>query len=165
MILPAAFVVVVVVVLLTFFALPSQAFDQGDEMDANANFTPQQRVLAVAISHAEGYGLANAIPTEANNPGDLVLPGWQGQSLGSEKISVLTSDTPDNPVPPNGGWFRLYRQIRLIDQGNSTVYNISMTISEMAKKWTATDPEAWARNVSSFLGVTPDTLLETVLRG
>lgn len=95
--------------------------------------------LALAIAHAEGFGIKDAIPTKAHNPGDLVLGDKGHGTLGSEKITVFENDQT--------GWAALEHQIDLIRMGKSHVYRSSMTIEEMAKHWTATEQTAWALNV------------------
>jgi hypothetical protein len=113
-------------------------------------YSSQLVSFAQAISVAEGFGIAGAIPTTANNPGDLELGG-----------NVINGVTVFGSV--NDGWNALYNQLQLIVNGNSGVYNLNMTISDMAYSWTATEQDAWAENVSTELGVTPDTPLSQVL--
>ena len=156
-----AIIIVVTVVALFVFSGRAEGFDGG---------TPEQggfvldgmKKFAQAISKAEGYGLPGAVPTLANNPGDLKIPGWTGESLG-KGISVFDFDTIDSPVAPNGGWARLFHQLSLIAAGDSAVYDPDETISEMAQKWTATDPDAWANNVANSLGVSVDTPIGELL--
>lgn len=124
--------------------------------DTSGNYPDSVVAFARAIAKAEGYGQPGAIPTVANNPGDLKIPGWSGQTLGSG-ISVFTTR--------NDGWDRLYRQLELIVAGLSTQYTLNDTITSMARKWTATDPTTWALIVSSTLGVSSDTPLSQVLGG
>lgn len=111
--------------------------------------------FAEAIAHAEGFGVANAIPTLANNPGDLAIGDLGYGILGKEKISKF----PD----VQAGWNRLYGQVQAIINGTSSYYRLDMTISDMAYQYTSTDQDAWSENVATYLGVTRDTLLRTVL--
>lgn len=99
--------------------------------------------LAQAIAHAEGFGVAGAIPTLAHNPGDLVMPNWKGPKMGAEGISVFPDD--------GTGWAALEHQLTLIRTRQSHVYVPSMTIQDMAQKWTATQQLEWANNVADFL--------------
>ena len=55
----------------------------------------------------------------------------------------------------------LERQVRLMFCG-SHVYKPSMTIAEVARHYTVTDPEIWARNVAAHLGVTVETRLDQI---
>ena len=112
--------------------------------------SPSIEKLAQAIAKAEGFGVPDAIPTKAHNPGDLIMPGWTGESLG-EGISVFESDEV--------GWNHLYHQLVLIAINGSHVYTLDMTIEQMASKWTATQQEAWAQNVARELGVSIYTTL------
>jgi hypothetical protein len=120
------------------------------------------RDLARAIANAEGWGLPGTIPTRANNPGDLVLPNWNGPVLGAERIAVFSSEQE--------GWLRLYHQLQLIASGRSKVYTLGMTIREMGARWTATQPNEWALNVAAWLatrgyvGTSPETLLGSLLQ-
>lgn len=116
---------------------------------------PRIQKLAQAIAKAEGFGVPDTIPTLAHNPGDLVIPGWSGSSMGAG-ISVFEDD--------DTGWQKLYHEIGLILLGSSHVYNLDMSILEMAYKWTMTDQNAWADNVSEFLGVSPTTTLRELLQ-
>lgn len=117
--------------------------------------------LADAIAHAEGWGVPGAVPTRANNPGDLKVPGWRGPVTGREGIPIF--DTVDD------GWSALYHQLQLIERGASSQYDVSMTIAEMANHWTATERPEWAANVAAYLrdhghpDATVDTSIAEVL--
>lgn len=111
--------------------------------------------LARAIAYAEGFFTPGTAPNRANNPGAIKVPGWTGPVTGTQGISVFNS--------PDDGWNALYRQLDLIDDGRSSVYSESMTISEMAQRWTNTNQSAWAANVASSLGVSTSTRLWQVL--
>jgi hypothetical protein len=124
--------------------------------NTSGNYSGEIVAFAKAIAKAEGFGIPGKIPTLANNPGDLEIPGWMGQKLG-EGISVFSS--------ANEGWDRLYRQLQLIVNGESVEYSLSDTIQTMASKWTKTDSTTWALIVSSTLGVSADTPLSEVLGG
>lgn len=148
------------VIVLVFAAiLVLSNFAQGAEFDApnvtaNVTTSAQNQNFAQAIAFAEGFGTPGAIPTLANNPGDLVIPKWAGAKLG-EGISVFSSVAE--------GWNRLYAELNLIVAGNSSVYSLSDTISTMGAKWTTTQSDAWAQNVASYLGVSTDTPLSQLL--
>lgn len=98
------------------------------------------KALATAIATAEGYGVVDAIPTVANNPGDLKLAG-------TPTVGEGISQFPDAA----SGWNALYHQLLLIQNGQSHVYNLSMTIRDLAGKWTTTQQDAWAANVLTSL--------------
>lgn len=130
-------------------------------INADTGYLPAVRDLAVAIASAEGFGVPHAIPTIAHNPGDLVIPGWTGQKLGAERISVFSSD--------GEGWTRLYHQLQLIVDSRSRVYSLEMTLSEFAAKWTATEQGIWTQNVVQKLNATgyhvnENSTLDEVLR-
>jgi|SRR5713101_6461386 len=113
------------------------------------------KAFAKAISVAEGFGIANDIPTKAHNPGDLVLGDRGNGVLGREGITIF----PDNA----SGWNALYHELNLIVNSESHVYTLDMTISDMAYKWTDTSQDAWAETVANQLGVTRDTPLSQIL--
>jgi len=128
--------------------------------------TANEQGLAKAIAFAEGFWdvnsnpLSSSIPYRANNPGDLVIPGWPGNTLGAG-IAVLSSMAD--------GWNRLYYQLALIVSGNSENFSLNDTILGMAETWTDTDPEDWAANVIYFanlnygLSLTVNTPLSQVI--
>src|ERR1019366_8113704 len=99
--------------------------------------------LAEAIAHAEGFGVEGAIPTLAHNPGDLVMPWLSGPKMGAEGVHVFEDDA--------SGWAALEHQLELIRTRKSAVYVPSMTILDMASKWTNTQVNEWAVNVSDYL--------------
>lgn len=112
-------------------------------------------IVARAIAKAEGFGIAGAVPTRANNPGDLTQAGQgyagdTGQTLGA---NIIVFDTVEN------GWNALYRQVRLMLSGGSGVYSLADSIEAVAAKYTATDAGAWAQNVADALGVDPSVTL------
>lgn len=87
--------------------------------------------FAESIAQAEGFGVAGAIPTVRNNPGDLV--GSDGQIRSFSTV--------------NDGWAALYRQLDLMRDGLSRNYDPDDTIAEVAAVWTQTQQTEWARNV------------------
>jgi hypothetical protein len=109
--------------------------------------------FAQAIAKAEGFGIPSAIPTRANNPGDLKLPG--ASPLPGTSITMFATVAE--------GWQALERQLMLIATGQSAFYRPTMTIAEMAKVWTATEQDAWARNVAASLGVSTNTQIGALL--
>lgn len=119
------------------------------------------KTFAEAISVAEGFGVAGSLPQRAHNPGDLVMPGWTGPTLGAEHISVFADDAT--------GWAALYRQLLLIVSGRSHVYGKDVNISQLAHKWTPVGSDEWARNVVAHLNahggpvVTIETRLSEVM--
>ncbi len=116
--------------------------------------------LARAIASAEGFPVEGSIPKRAHNPGDLVLGDHGYGTLGGEAITVFADDA--------SGWAALEHQLDLIRKRMSHVYVPSMTIQQMADKWTRTQRKEWAENVSNYLTAhgrisTPDTKLSEVL--
>lgn len=99
--------------------------------------------LAAAIATAEGYGRPGVIPTVRNNPGDLV------DASGAIQTFATIAE----------GWRALYAQCSLMLYGGSQHYRPTQTIREVAQIYTATERDAWAVNVASYLGLTPDSRL------
>lgn len=111
--------------------------------------------FAQAIAFAEGYGVVGAVPTRANNPGDLtddldVGHGFIETSgpMGA-KITVYGTVTD--------GWTALYKKVGRMLNGASLVYTLDMTIMEVGLKY-AGDPD-WSENVARRLGVDTQTTL------
>lgn len=111
----------------------------------------------VAIAKAEGFGAPGAVPTRANNPGDLIIPNWQGQKTGPEGVSVFSS--------VGEGWNRLRYQLYLIGSQQSKVYSFDMTIADMGNKWTITEPGTWSNTVAQSIGTTTDVTLGDLFQG
>ena len=111
--------------------------------------------ICAAIAIAEGYNGAGNASFQLNNPGDL-SPGdehgeatsgaaqWHG---GSYVIQFATAE---------GGWRALHTKIGNIIQGTSHVYGPFDTWTQIGAKW-AGNSAAWTKNVTSYLGVDPNT--------
>jgi len=111
--------------------------------------------VAQAIATAEGYGVSGAIPTKANNPGDLKL-GDQGYGT-INGITVFPS--------ASAGWSALESQIGLISSGKSQAgYSTDMSISQVGQLYSGGDSN-WAKNVAAALGVSTDTTFSSVASG
>lgn len=145
-------------ILIAIIIIATVAFiyaNKANAFEGNMEITEKIKAFARCIAEAEGYGRPNAIPTITNNPGDLVLGDKGLGVLGRENITKF----PD----PTSGWNALYHEIALIVYGKSHVYNLDMTISDMAYHWTSTEQDAWSENVATCLGVTRDTTLRSIL--
>ncbi len=156
---------VVGILLVLGFAATAKA-TTGKRKNRTVDFTPEFEApripdretqvdrLAKAIAHAEGFFQAGSLPARANNPGDLKL-GDRGHGTLQGKTIFATAED---------GWNALKNQIRLAVSGKSKFYSMRMTIRQMAMTWTGYDqPETWAQNVSSHLGVSPETTLGSIL--
>ena len=110
--------------------------------------------IADAIAFAEGYFAADSRPRRDNNPGDLERDPT-GKAVGRDGPYVVYAN-------PQDGMEALKRQVQLMF-GGSHIYKPSMAIVEVARHYTATDPDLWARNVSSYLGVTVETRLDEIV--
>jgi len=121
------------------------AFDDAGDLVTHDNVSYPSNLISFAksIGQAEGYGVAGAIPTLYNNPGDLKI-GDIGFGIGPTGITKF--DTPDH------GWSALYKQLEKIADGTTRAgYTLDMSFSDMANKWAEGD-QNWANNVSAGLG-------------
>jgi hypothetical protein len=146
------------VLVLTWFKRPKGTVTTSEGFDLSAYGGPTsypQPIIqfAQAIARQEGFYVRDSIPARAHNPGDLKIPGKA--TLPGTSITQFASD--------DEGWQALYKQLWSIVTGKSNNYNLSMTIEEMARVWTATEQSAWAGNVATFSGATPGTPLWQVL--
>lgn len=136
--------------------VPSVTTYEGYDLDPYGGPTtyPQPIVrFAQAIAKQEGFYVAGSIPQRANNPGDLKIPN--SATLPGTQITRFAS--------VDEGWNALYRQLFLILTGQSSYYNLDMSIEQMAQVWTTTQQGPWALNVASYLGVSTDAKLWQVL--
>ena len=132
---------VAVVALILIFASEAQALTA---------FGPKVQAIAEAIAHAEGFGVAGALPTRAHNPGDLKLG-----DIGFGAINGKTVFSSDND-----GWNALRKQIQLMISGESSYYQPTDTWRAIANTWVGTsDYVNWMNTVTGDLGVDPDSTL------
>jgi len=112
--------------------------------------------ICAAVAIAEGFNRgAGAAPYDLNNPGDLSPGDESGQPTmgppqfhgGSYIIQFATCE---------GGFIALYNKFSRIVSGQSSVYPKSWTWTQVAKKY-AGDWQNWLNNVTSYLGVDPNS--------
>lgn len=108
-----------------------------------------------AVERAEGYGEPGAIPTRANNPGDLTDEGniGLGQIQSGGRGATLITIYPDYAT----GRAALEKKVRRMLNGASETYHLGDSISEVGAKWA--EVREWGDNVASDLGVSPLTTL------
>lgn len=104
-----------------------------------STMTSQIQSIAQAIATAEGFGVAGAIPTVRNNPGDI--------TDGSGNILTFANAAD--------GWNALYNLLQNIQAGTSKYYNTGMSWVQMGQIYAGGDPN-WAVNVAASLGVDPN---------
>lgn len=109
--------------------------------------------IAQAIAYAEGWGVQNSRPHRNHNPGNITRD-ITGKSIGVDGIYRVYATDAD-------GWEALEKQVSLMF-GGSKIYQPSMTIAEMANKYTTTQQADWARNVAAQLGVSTATKLSEI---
>jgi hypothetical protein len=110
--------------------------------------------IADAIACAEGWNAPASRPRRNNNPGDLEQD-VTGKAIGHDGPYVIYAS-------PEDGLDALKHQVRLMFKG-SRIYNPSMTIAEVAGRYSSTQRDAWARIVAARLGVGIGTRLEDLL--
>lgn len=123
------------------------------------NFSAKVDLLSRATAFAEGFMdrsgkvLTNNVPARFNNPGDLGpgdAPGFTSQSKdGSQVVQFPDAST---------GWRYLNNKWYKILAGNSKVFTLDMTITQVAQRYAA-DWRNWANNFSSYLGVSTEMTL------
>lgn len=114
--------------------------------------------IANAIGTAEGYGIPGAVPTLANNPGDLAL-GDLGNGTMGNGITIF----PTGQAGANA----LQNQLQLIASGQSSVYSPNDTLAQIGQKYAGggTGSTNWTTNVASALGVSADSTFSSLLAG
>ncbi len=115
--------------------------------------------VARAIAKAEGYNLAGSNPARLNNPGDI-SDGRKVYGFEDHSGSSITK-FPDAVT----GWQWLYTKIARAANGNSNVYDSSMSWREIGALWAPPNAETWASNVSGALGLDSDSSLGDYING
>lgn len=112
----------------------------------------QVTALGQAIAQAEGFGTPGAVPTLANNPGDITDTGWPGDTGRTMGAGIRVFATAAD------GWNALYGKLNNILAGGSSEYPLSLTFAEFGTIWAGGDPN-WVNNVAGELGVDPSSTL------
>ena len=120
---------------------------------------PTLSPLSSAIAQAEGYGVSGAIPTLANNPGNLEL-GNLGygtmNAAGGQQITVFPS--------AQAGATALENQVQAALNGSSANYNPNMSLSQFGNIYSGGN-SAYGNTLASILGVSPNTPLSQANTG
>lgn len=111
--------------------------------------------FADAIAYAEGFYVTNSRAWRNNNPGNLTLD-ITGTGIGKDGMFIIYASA-------NDGWDALKKQVRMMIDGTSGIYDPNMSISEIASFYTLTQPTEWARNVATRLGVSVSDTLNDLL--
>lgn len=99
--------------------------------------------IAEAIAIAEGFFVPDSIPNRYNNPGDIEEAGT--------KVNYLTIQD---------GWNALYRQIEMMIDGRSHIYNPNMQWTTIGKLYTGEQTYMnWVENVCRILQVSVTSTL------
>lgn len=109
--------------------------------------------LAKLIAQEEGFGIANAVPTRDNNPGDLRhSPHSSHDGEGSNDIGII--DTPDD------GWTDLERQLQLYADRGITLREAIYAFAPP----TENNSEQYLNFICNGLGLTPDATVAEALK-
>lgn len=120
-------------------------------MDTNAAV----ELLAEGFAIAEGYPNAHSIPWRTKNPGDLCI-GDLGSGVLNHKTIFATHAQ---------GWEALRLQARKILTGDHSIYRPTMTLLEVAIRYTGQDHAAdWAHIVSVHCGIPTNAAIGTLLK-
>ena len=139
--------------------LPAGLGLAGFQQRGMGSATPPS-ALAGAIAQAEGFGSPGAVPTVANNPGDLEI-GDVGYGVTTAAGGNKITNFPDAAT----GYTALQNQINKITSGQSTAgYTPAMSIAQVGQIYSG-GSSTWANNVASALGVSPDTSFASVASG
>jgi hypothetical protein len=112
--------------------------------------------VCTAVALAEGFNLGNGTaPYDLNNPGDLSPGDENGEATagpaqqhgGSAIIYFSVCE---------GGFRALYAKFNRIANGQSSAYPITYTWTQVASVY-AGNASAWLTNVTSYLGVDPNS--------
>ena len=121
---------------------------------------PNDRVgiLAQAIATAEGYyapgeRYGHSLPHWLNNPGSLKKPALGAESLPTWKDTGLIVFPTERM-----GWDALKHQVELMVTGNSSIYDPSDSILDVAKKYADGDLN-WGKTIARTLGISPSCTL------
>jgi len=116
--------------------------------------------LATAISHAEGFGKRQTIPSRYHNPGDLKAFSRSTQLQGQVRIGkaghIVFKDD-------EAGKAALRNYVASMVDGRSSHYHPDMTFSQVAHVY-AENWRPWVSVVSKELGVSPNTTLRAYFR-
>ncbi|HEY1644759.1 MAG TPA: hypothetical protein VGF75_00035, partial [Candidatus Saccharimonadales bacterium] len=110
-----------------------------------------------SIANAEGYGVPGAVPTIANNPGDLELG-----DVGFGVTSAANGNEITNFPTAQAGADALTNQENLIANGNSSAYTSGESLSDFANTYSG-GSQSFLQNIESYLGVGENTSLSSLL--
>lgn len=151
-------IAIIVIVIIAILAISATGYTRTfDDMEEFSSFQREFGTNAPSFKisvFAEAIARHENVDPAHNNPGAITPPGWNGPTFGEGNAIFSTVDE---------GWSRLYFQLWLIATGQSKVYALTDTIENMARKWTSTQPKAWAQDVAKFSGYTPQTTLQEAL--
>lgn len=112
-------------------------------------------LFAQGIAIAEGFYVDGSRAQRNHNPGNLT-EDTTGNGVDKDGMFIVYGSDAD-------GWAALYRQVELILTNTSHIYNVDMTLREIAEHYTTTDQLAWATNVAETLGISIDVPVSTLI--
>ncbi len=113
-------------------------------------------VIDAAIANTEGYGVSGAIPTLANNPGDLAIGDIGNGTLGNG-ITIFPSSL--------AGLTALDNQVGMIANGTSQNYSPNESINQIGQTYAGAGQQGtnWSQNFAKFMGVNPNSTFGKLL--
>lgn len=104
------------------------------------------------------YRLAEAFAREENSPPEWNNPLDISDTFGFPNRGAMNADGVTGFDTLTGGWLAGYHKIWLALSGHSHAYSGDMTLLEWGCKWAGPEQgPIWAKNVATFLAVTPET--------
>jgi hypothetical protein len=139
--------------------------EQNIPAPVSTNFSAKVVQLAQAIAKAEGFGVAGAVPTRGNNPGDLT------KSFGYATAGTLNAEGVLAFVDLSDGWNALYAVVAYWLSGSDSLYPLSLTIEQVAGNYVdgpnaagfSAGAENWSNIVANQLGLSVTNTLQDFL--
>lgn len=113
--------------------------------------------FSTAIAHAEGYFVDGSRADRNNNPGNITVD-LTGTGIGMDGMFIIYANAYD-------GWQALKKQVSMILDDTSNIYTSDMTLYEIAQRYTTTQQLEWANNVASYLGVSTNVPIKSLITG
>lgn len=111
--------------------------------------------FAAAIARLEGFGVPGAIPTQANNPGDLELG-----DIGYGVSAAAGGNSITNFPTIEAGWNALENQLNKIVSGSSPNYPPGTSVQQALTTYSGSP--SYAQNAANILGVNPGAPVSTL---
>jgi hypothetical protein len=124
-------------------------------------YSSKVKAFAQGIADGEGFGVPDALPTDAHNPGDLEL-GDLGKGYTAVHHGQTYSGTINKKTifgSDSEGWNALYKQVDIMLSGRSEFYSTDNSLADVARIWTGGDnPSAWLNALLDNIGSTNSSM-------